>query len=132
MSAPALGCIPVPVTLTWTLLAIVSLLWAALFLTAYERRLLGGAAAPYLGSFVAVEVATLVLFWTFYQPRPDEVILIHTEVEPRFGDMGVGSALARGTLEQLRQRGDRVLVRCPFITAYLRRHPEYADLAVPE
>ena len=67
-----------------------------------------------------------------YQPRPDEVILIHTEVEPRFGDMGVGSALARGTLEQLRQRGDRVLVRCPFITAYLRRHPEYADLAVPE
>ena len=62
-------------TLTWTLLAIVSLLWAALFLTAYERRLFGAAAAPYLGSFVAIEAATLVLFWTFYQPRPDEALV---------------------------------------------------------
>ena len=61
--------------LSWTLLAIVSLLWAALFLTAFERRLFGGMAAHYLGSFAAVEAATLVLFWTFYQPRPDDALV---------------------------------------------------------
>jgi predicted GNAT family acetyltransferase len=43
--------------------------------------------------------------------------------------MGVGSRLARGALEDARARGLKVTVVCPFITAYLRRHPgEYEDL----
>lgn len=62
-------------TLTWTSFAILSLLWAALFLIAFERRLFGSIAAHYLGSFVAVEAATLVVFWTFYQPRPDDALV---------------------------------------------------------
>ncbi len=66
---------PARVILTWTMLAIISLLWAAAFLIAFERRLFGGTTAHYLGPFAAVEAATLVVFWTFYQPRPDEALL---------------------------------------------------------
>jgi hypothetical protein len=63
------------VTLNWTTVGIVSLLWAALFLVAFERRLFGGMAGHYLGSFAAFEAATLIFFWTFYQPRPGDALI---------------------------------------------------------
>lgn len=66
-----------------------------------------------------------------YEQLPDAVVLKHVEVAEGFRDKGVGSALARGTLDQLRERGERVVVRCPFITTYIDRHPEYADLLAP-
>lgn len=62
-------------SLDWTTLGIVSLLWVALFLFAYERRLLGDSAGNYLGSFAAIEAATLIAFWTFYQPRPGGALI---------------------------------------------------------
>ena len=59
----------------------------------------------------------------------DRIVLVHTEVLPDAEGMGVGSRLARGALDDARARGLKVSVICPFITAYLRRHPgEYEDL----
>jgi uncharacterized protein len=66
-----------------------------------------------------------------YELRQDTVVFTHTEVDPAFRDLGVGGALARGALDQVRQRGERVVARCPFIAAYIDRHPEYAELVVP-
>jgi predicted GNAT family acetyltransferase len=40
----------------------------------------------------------------------------------------VGSQLAAGALDAVRERGLRVIPRCPFIAGYLSRHQEYADL----
>ena len=62
-------------------------------------------------------------------PATDRITLVHTEVLPDAEGMGVGSRLARGALDDARARGLKVTVVCPFITAYLRRHPgEYEDL----
>ena len=62
-------------------------------------------------------------------PAGDRIVLVHTEVLPDAEGMGVGSRLARGALDDARVRGLKVTVVCPFITAYLRRHPgEYEDL----
>jgi hypothetical protein len=58
-------------------------------------------------------------------------ILIHTEVPTAFGGRGIGAALARHVLEDARATGIQVTVKCPFIGAYLRRHPEYADVVAP-
>ena len=55
-------------------------------------------------------------------------ILLHTEVPPAFGGRGIGAALARHILEEARSAGAWVTVKCPFIQAYLVRHPEYADI----
>ncbi|MEO3778658.1 GNAT family N-acetyltransferase [Micromonospora sp. B11E3] len=63
-----------------------------------------------------------------YVPRGDVLVFTHTEVDPRFRDMGVGSALVRAALDQVRDRGDRIVSECPFMTAFIERHPEYADL----
>jgi len=58
-------------------------------------------------------------------------ILLHTEVLEAFGGRGVGAALARHALDAARTAGTRVTVRCPFLQAWLERHPEYAGLATP-
>nr|MDT0656561.1 GNAT family N-acetyltransferase [Micromonospora sp. DSM 115978] len=63
-----------------------------------------------------------------YEVRPAAVALVHIEVDPDFTDLGVGSALARGVLDQLGDRGDRVIVECAFIAAFIERHPEYRSL----
>ena len=63
-----------------------------------------------------------------YEMHPDEIVLVHTEVHHTL--RGLGSRLARGALDDTRARGLRVVARCPFIAAYIRRHPEYADLLV--
>lgn len=63
-----------------------------------------------------------------YHAQPGLVTVTHTEVDPAFEGQGVGSALVRGLLEDVRRRDAKVLAICPFVRAYLQRHPEYADL----
>ncbi|RLP88765.1 N-acetyltransferase [Micromonospora sp. BL4] len=66
--------------------------------------------------------------FTPYLLRGDTLVFTHTEVDPRFQNMGVGGALIRGTLDQVRARGATVVAQCPFMAAYIDKHPEYADL----
>ncbi|HEY8990230.1 MAG TPA: GNAT family N-acetyltransferase [Candidatus Limnocylindrales bacterium] len=65
-----------------------------------------------------------------YRLEPDGgIVLVHTEVQPDAEGMGVGSRLAKGALENVRARGLKLTVVCPFITAYLKRHRgDYEDL----
>ena len=63
-----------------------------------------------------------------YDTRPDAVVLIHTEVDRAFEGRGYGSRLISGALDDLRARGLSVVPVCPFVRAYVQRHPEYADL----
>jgi predicted GNAT family acetyltransferase len=56
------------------------------------------------------------------------VTFTHTEIDPAFEGQGLGSTLARAALDDVRAEGLRVVPRCPFIRAYIERHPEYADL----
>ncbi|PZF90628.1 GNAT family N-acetyltransferase [Micromonospora deserti] len=70
--------------------------------------------------------------FTAYLPRGEVLVFTHTEVDPKFQNMGVGSALIRATLDQLRERGTRVVPRCPFVAAFIDRHPEYADMVTAQ
>ncbi len=69
--------------------------------------------------------------FTAYLPRGEVLVFTHTEVDDRYQGMGVGAALIRGTLDQIRARGGKVVPRCPFMAAFIERHPDYADLVVP-
>jgi len=66
-----------------------------------------------------------------YRLRPDKIVLVHTEVPSELGGRGVGSKLARGTLDAVRARGLKADIRCDFLDAYVKKHPEYADLVAP-
>ena len=63
-----------------------------------------------------------------YRAEPGRIMLIHTEVEPELEHRGVGSQLVAGTLADIRARGLAVVPICPFVRAFIRRHPEYAEL----
>ncbi|WP_433533461.1 GNAT family N-acetyltransferase [Micromonospora sp. CA-263727] len=66
--------------------------------------------------------------FTAYLPRGEVLVFTHTEVDSAFQNMGVGSALMRGTLDQVRAQGGRVVPQCPFMAAFIERHPDYAGL----
>ncbi|WP_299169287.1 GNAT family N-acetyltransferase [uncultured Arthrobacter sp.] len=65
-----------------------------------------------------------------YRLEDSRVVFTHTEVDSAFEGHGVGSALARHALDDVRERGLHAVPRCPFIAAYIERHPEYQDLVV--
>ncbi len=60
------------------------------------------------------------------------VLLPHVEVDPQFEGHGYAGALTRATLEDLRERGVTAIVpSCPYVRAWIGRHPEYQDLLGP-
>ena len=63
-----------------------------------------------------------------YETTPDAVKLIHTEIAPAFEGHGLGSRVIAGALQDIRRRGLKLVPICPFVRAYLRRHPEEQDL----
>lgn len=61
-----------------------------------------------------------------YQFVNDETLaLTHTEVHPDLEGKGVGSALVKGVLELVEQNNQRIVPLCPFVAAYIKRHPEW-------
>ena len=67
-----------------------------------------------------------------YRDTEGARVFTHTEVFDAYEGKGVGSALARGALDDVRARGRRLVALCPFIAAFLERHDEYADLVDAE
>jgi hypothetical protein len=70
-----------------------------------------------------------IAFVTFRR-APDRITLLHAEVPPELAGRGIGSRLAKATLDAVRAEGLKVVPRCSFLAAYIQRHPEYQDLLV--
>jgi uncharacterized protein len=67
-----------------------------------------------------------------YRREPGTVVLVHTDVEPRYQEGWVGRALVRGTLEDLRARGLFAAPVCPFIIDFVRRNEEFGSIVVAD
>lgn len=67
-----------------------------------------------------------------YHRQSGVVRFSHTEVDPAYEGQGLGSVLARSALDETRRNGEQIVPLCPFIAGYIRRHPQYVDLVVPE
>ena len=63
-----------------------------------------------------------------YELAKGSIALVHTEVPPALEGRGMGGALARAALEHARTEHLPVLVSCPFVAAFVRKHPEYEPL----
>ena len=73
-------------------------------------------------------VGQAVAAFVDYRVLRQRVVLVHTEVERAYTGRGVGRRLAQGVLDDIRARGLQVTPVCPFIAAFIQRHPAYADL----
>jgi uncharacterized protein len=65
---------------------------------------------------------------TYYTLADGVITFVHTEVPPELGGKGIGSKLIKGALDQVRADGLKVIAECPFVKAYIEKHPDYADL----
>lgn len=65
-----------------------------------------------------------------YNRLTNAVMFTHTEVPEALEGQGIGSALARGALDDVRAQELQVIPLCPFIAAFIRRHREYLSAAV--
>ena len=65
---------------------------------------------------------------TYYKLSDNVITFVHTEVPPELGGKGVGSRLVKGALDQVRAQGLKVIPQCPFVKAWIGKHPEYKDL----
>jgi predicted GNAT family acetyltransferase len=63
-----------------------------------------------------------------FRDRPGRVVMVHTEVGEGVEGQGLGSRLVADALADVRARGLTVTPLCPFVAAYIRTHPEEADL----
>lgn len=71
--------------------------------------------------------------WIDYQRDDNDPLinLIHTEVVPAFRHAHLATHLARYSLDDARRRGLAVLPFCPYVSSWIKKHPEYTDL-VPQ
>jgi uncharacterized protein len=65
---------------------------------------------------------------SYYEVAGGVITFLHTDVPPELGGRGIGSRLIKGALDQVRADGLKVIPRCPFVKAYIDKHPDYADL----
>ncbi len=64
-----------------------------------------------------------------YQLLDDETLaLTHTEVDPSQEGQGVGSHLLKSTLEYVDRNNLKIVPLCPFVSVYIKRHPDWNRL----
>ena len=60
-----------------------------------------------------------------YRIAGGTIFLLHVEVPASEQGRGIASSLSQAALEFSRDSGLKVVPRCPFVAAYMRRHPEF-------
>ncbi|MFI5254404.1 MAG: GNAT family N-acetyltransferase [Candidatus Limnocylindrales bacterium] len=65
-----------------------------------------------------------------YVVKRGRLALVHTEVLAAHEGQGIAGRLARFALADARRRELRVIAICPYVRAYLERHPEERDVVV--
>lgn len=67
-----------------------------------------------------------------YRFHDNSIALMHTEVPERFVGKGAASALAKFAFDYAKAHHKNVLVYCPFVQTYVKRHPELNAQIVTE
>ena len=66
-----------------------------------------------------------------YRRDPHAITFLHTEVPEAFRGQGIAQKLAHAGLEYAKQQGVNIIPLCPFVNAYIRKHPEYQSMVKP-
>jgi len=66
--------------------------------------------------------ALALLQYRFYK---NDIALMHTDVPEELSGKGLASTLAKHALDWAKEHNKKVMVYCPFVASYLKKHPEY-------
>lgn len=56
------------------------------------------------------------------------VYMTHTETPVGLEGQGIASELIKKSLQDIKDQGRKVYPLCPFVIAYIRKHPEWQSL----
>lgn len=79
-----------------------------------------------------MEIDGKVVGFAEYHLRGGRHFFVHTEVDDEHTGRGLGTALVKGALDDVRAAGGAVVALCPLVAAYIKRHPDYEDLVDQE
>jgi predicted GNAT family acetyltransferase len=82
---------------------------------------------PEAHRFEATDESGGVAGFVDYVDHRGNRVLVHTEVDDAFEGQGVGSTLARAAIDRSLATGSKVVITCPFLKAWVEKHPEYVD-----
>ena len=63
-----------------------------------------------------------------YKLRPGVMKVLHTEVPKELEGRGIAGAMTRYALEHIAAQHLELIPLCPYMRAYLKKHPEYQRL----
>lgn len=66
-----------------------------------------------------------------YGPDGTVRVLYHTEVDKEYGGRGLAARLAAVALDDAVAQGLTIVPWCPYIRAYVGKHPQYGPHAAP-
>jgi predicted GNAT family acetyltransferase len=61
----------------------------------------------------------------------DTMRLFHTEVPPALEGRGIASVLVRAAFDHAAANGLKIAPACSYVSAWVRRHREFANLVAP-
>jgi predicted GNAT family acetyltransferase len=60
----------------------------------------------------------------------NKIFLTHTEVPQEFEGKGIASGMIKAVLQEVKARELTLVPMCPFVAAYIKRHPEWKELVL--
>ncbi|NNG11277.1 MAG: N-acetyltransferase [Arenibacter sp.] len=65
-----------------------------------------------------------------YIKTKDKIYLTHTEVPKPLEGKGIASSLVHSVLEDIEKKDLTLIPMCPFVAAYIKRHPDWKKLVL--
>lgn len=78
-----------------------------------------------------VEAEGHTAFIEFITDKDHNMYLTHTEVPAALEGKGVGKDIVVKSLTYIKDNGFKLAPLCPFVAAYLKRHPEWKEILAP-
>ncbi len=70
-----------------------------------------------------------VVGYTQYPPDDDgRLVFDHTEIDKGYSGQGLGGKLVGFALDDVRERGKRIVAICSYVDKFIEKHPDYRDL----
>lgn len=63
-----------------------------------------------------------------YIKTQNKIYLTHTEVPSKYEGQGIASSMVKDVLGEVENSGLKLVPLCPYVAAYIKRHPEWKKL----
>ncbi|HMP94156.1 MAG TPA: GNAT family N-acetyltransferase [Phnomibacter sp.] len=63
-----------------------------------------------------------------YRHYKGNIAFMHTHVPEAYEGQGIAAAMAQKALQWVQSQGKKIMLYCPYVSGYVKRHPEYHPL----